>query len=170
MAFTCSISSGFQLPSCSLTQGGVTAVYIAPWTAATYTLNTDDVVTNITGANFYKFDCVTETAEFTQKSVSNIQNQSLYYDQEVSIIIPIQSAAKRNQYKALASSGVLIIVEDRTGTFNLVGKEQAAFLAEGSVSAGKAAGDRNGYELKWSAKGDEPAFIVSASTSFTSSY
>jgi len=172
MAFTCTLANGYRLESCSLSQGGVTCIYLAPWSALTYTLATDDAINavNLSGSSFYKFDCITETAEFTQKSTSNIQNQSLYFEQEVSLIIPKQDAAKRNQYKSLAGSGVLAIVQDRQGILSLIGKTQAAFLVEGSVSAGKSASDFNGYTLKFQAKEPEPAHIVTGTTSFTFTY
>jgi len=170
MAFTCAISNGYQLESCSLSTGGIKCIYLAPWTAATYTLAVDDTVNNISGVTFYKFECISETAEMSQKAVPNIQNQSLYYEQEVGLIIPKQSAAKRNQYKSLAGSGVLMITEDRQGVLTLIGKTQSAFLIDGAVNAGKAAGDFNGYTLKFQAKEPEPGFIVSATTSFTYTY
>lgn len=172
---TCSISAGYQLPSCSLGQGGVTTVYIAPWSAHTYTLDANDKVTSIgpsSAATFYTFDCVVETAEYTTNVTTNIQNQSIFYEQEVTVFIPKNgstSTTLRNQYKSLAASGVLIVVKDRLGNYNLIGKTQAAFLVEGSDSAGKAAGDANGYTLKFQAKEPEPAFVVGAGA-FTASY
>ena len=170
MAYTCSLSSGFRLPACTLGQGGVTTIYLAPWSALTYTVASDDTITAIAGGSFFTFDCVSETAEFAEKAVPNIQNQSLFHEQTVSIRIPVQSAAKRNQYKTLSSSGVLAIVKDRQDVYHLIGKTQAAFLSEGGAGTGKAAGDFNGYELHFTAKEPEPAFIVSASTSFTATY
>jgi len=177
MAFNCTtaLQQGYRLASCSLSQGGVTTIYMAPWSGSTnltYTLGADDTITSVgtnSGATLYTFDCVSETAEFNEKAVANIQNQSIYHEQTVEILIPTQSAALRNQYKALASSGVLLIVKDRQGVCHLIGKTQAAFLTEGSAGTGKAGGDFNGYKLIFTAKEPEPSFIV-GSTAFTAAY
>lgn len=175
MATNCSISAGYQLPSCSLGQGGVTTIYITPWSAYTYTLDANDKITSIgslSSATFYTFDCVTETAEYSTTVTTNIQNQSIFYDQTVGVFIPkngSNAVTLRNQYKALASSGVLIIVKDRLSNLYLIGKTQAAFVSEGTDSAGKAAGDANAYTIKFSAKEPEPAYVVGAGA-FTATY
>lgn len=172
MAFTCSLSAGYQLQSCSLAQGGVSTVYIAPWSACTYTVSADDTITSIngSGATFYIFDCVDETAEFNEKPTSNIQNQSIFHEQTVTILIPKQSAAKRNQYKVLSSSGALVIVKDRQDVLHLVGKTSAAFLTDGGAGTGKAAGDFNGYTISLTSKQPEPAFIVASTSAFNATY
>lgn len=171
MAFTCSLTAGYQLPTCSLSQGGVTTIYMAPWSACTYNVSADDTITaiNSSALTLYTFDCVSETAEFSEKGTANIQNQSLFFEQDVTIFIPKQSAARRNQFKVMASTGMLVIVKDRQDVYHLIGKTQAAFLKEGSSGTGKAASDANGYTITLSAKEPEPSFIVSAGA-FIASY
>lgn len=165
----CLLNSGYQLSGCKgNNSGGVAYMYIAPFSSTTvFNMNASETITGMTGApTFYTFDLTKQTSSFTDSPTASIENDVLYYAQEVRLIINRLNPTVRNQIKVLAQSRVFIIVKDNNGYFWLFGRENGLDLAEGTAGSGVATTDRSGYELVFQGNESNPAYNV-ASTAFT---
>lgn len=168
---SCIINSGYQLGTCISGIGGLEKIYLAPLSSSTVvTIDNSNVVTNISGMTFYTFDLVQETGVATENVVANIQNQSLYFEGLVTLVIPTQSATLRNQYQSLAATSVHVITKDKNGNYKLYGKTSGCNLQEGVINTGQAAGDANNMVLTFRAVEQSPAYFLNSGTVFTSTY
>jgi len=166
----CLINAGVQIGACrGGNQGGLKNIYLSTFSAATtFSENASEVITGTTGGTWYKFDLTKQTSSFTDKPTVNVENDTLFFNQEVELIINRMTPTLRNQMKALASSRVHIICEDNNGYFWLVGKDKGADLSDGTGQSGVKSDDRNGYSLKFLAQENSPVYNLTAT--FPSSY
>lgn len=168
----CILNSGYQLSGCKGNNvGGVAYIYIAPFSSTTvFNVNTSDTITGGTSIpTFYTFDLTKETSSFTDAPTATLENDVLYYEQLVTLIINRLNPTVRNQIKVLAQSRVFIIVKDNNGYYWLFGKDNGMDLSEGTAGSGVAATDRSGYQLTFRGIENNPAYNI-LSTSFNTSY
>jgi hypothetical protein len=157
---TCLISEGRQLTGCQKNNvGGIKAVFIANHTEVTgttletgtvYTGSTAEQVISIamaTGKKFWKFDTVKETSSFTQSTTANIQNGTLSFVPNVSLIFNKLDAASRNIIQMLALSLMDVIVLDSNDKLFYLGRVNGMDLTAAEMGSGVAQGDRNGSTL-----------------------
>ncbi|ASZ14509.1 hypothetical protein KTO58_01260 [Chitinophaga pendula] len=125
---------------------------------------TDGVITAITiapGKKFFQYQLVRETAGFKETPTKNVQNGSMYYTQELTIVLNKLRTNTRNEILNLAQNTLIQIVEDRMGQYWLLGKDTGMELTGGEVGSGTANGDRNGYSLVFTGQERVLAYEVS---------
>lgn len=158
----CALTQGYNL-DCREGIGGIKEVYItelANVTASTEVSGVVTAITKATGKRFWKYSLVRETSNATETITANEQNGTLYYAQQVQIILNKRQASVRNEVMLLAkNTGLIIIVVENavTGSNNkawMFGKTQGLQLTAGTSETGTAWGDRNGYTLPFA--GNEP--------------
>jgi hypothetical protein len=71
-----------------------------------------------------------------------------------------RDATTRNIVTALAKAKVAAITLDKDGTYRLYGKANGLYLGESTGQTGAAAGDANGYILKFEGQEKEDFFVV----------
>jgi len=150
--------------------GGIEVVYIANGPASSFTDN-NGVVTAInvdgdplTPSDFYKFEIPRQTASFTETTNVSVENGTLFYNQDLTIIFNKMEATKRNQLLLMAKATHMIIVfRDNSGKYWSVGLKNGGFMTAGTSVSGTAFGDRNGYEITLSGIEVAPTYEVSAS-------
>lgn len=159
----CALTQGYVL-DCSTGVGGLKEVYIielANVTAMTEASGVVTAITKATGKRFWKYSLVRETSNATETITGNEQNGTLFYAQQVQIILNKRQASVRNEVMLLAQNQlIMIVVENQLNTSGnpkawLFGKTQGLKLASGTSETGTAWGDRNGYTLPFA--GNEPA-------------
>lgn len=163
------ITSGLVL-DCTDGVGGIEVVYIANGPAESFTEGSG-VITEIvvdgaplTPADFYKFEIPRQTASFTETMNLSVENGTLFYNQDLTVIFNKMEAEKRNQILLMAKSNSMIVVfKDNRGALFTVGLKNGAFMSAGTATSGTAFGDRSGYEITLSGIEIAPAYEIASS-------
>lgn len=160
----CAITAGYTI-SCRESIGGIDAVYIAEFGNVTPLDSSGTItgITKVTGKKFYKFEVPTKSsANASSNPVGSIENGTLFFEQMVELPINKRDATTRNIVTTLAKNKVTIVTLDKDGTYRMYGKAQGLYLASSTGQTGAAAGDQNGYTLKFEGQELEDFFVVSS--------
>jgi len=151
---------------CRDSLGGLKAVLFIEAGNITDTTEVSGVVTEIdlaVGKTFYKYDLIKETSSFTETVTASVQNGTVFYAQELTVILNKLQANTRNEILLLAQNSLVAIAEDRNGKYWMLGKLGGLDMTAGTSASGVATGDRSGYELTFS--GQEKALAPEVSSS-----
>ena len=160
----CAITAGYTI-SCRESVGGIDAVYIAEFGNVTPIDSSGTItgITKATGKKFYKFEVPTKSnANAASNPVGSIENGTLFFEQSVELPINKRDATTRNIVTTLAKNKVTVVTLDKDGTYRMYGKAQGLYLASSTGQTGAAAGDANGYMLKFEGQEMEDFFVVSS--------
>lgn len=153
------------LASCALTQsyaldcrdslGGITEVYFIEANNVTAITEssaggTITAITKVAGKVFRKYELVPGTSSFTENVNANLQNGTIFYAQELSIILNKLQANTRNEILLLGKNNLKAIVADNNGKYWYLGRVNSLTLSGGNGTSGVANGDRSGYTLTFS--------------------
>ena len=159
----CSLTSGYVI-GCRDSIGGIEAVYIAEANNVTLVdvSGTITGITKATGKRYFKFEVPTKsTATATSEGTGSTENGTLFYDQTVELPINKRDATTRNIVTTLAKNKLSIITKDKDGVYRAYGKANGMYLDSTGGMTGAAAGDKNGYTLKFSGTEMDDFFVVS---------
>jgi hypothetical protein len=154
----CVLTSGRAL-DCRDSVGGIKRLLItelANKATLTTTAGAISAFTLATGKQFWAYEQVRETSNFSEAIQASVENGTLAYETTLTAIFNKGETATRNQIRLLAQNRLMIIAEDRNGKYWLIGEINGAELTAGTYASGTAMGDRNGYELTFVAKEGEP--------------
>lgn len=161
---SCALTQGYVL-DCKDSLGGLKSVLFIEAGNITALTEASGVVTAITlavGKTFYKYDLVKETSSFTETVTASVQNGTVFYAQELTIILNKLQANTRNEILLLAQNSLVAIAEDRNGKYWMLGKDGGLDITGGTAASGVATGDRSGYELTFSGQEKQLAPEVSS--------
>jgi hypothetical protein len=169
---SCALTQGFNL-DCREGIGGIKEVYIIETDNIASVTEVSGVVTTITkasGKRFWKYNLVRETSNATENITGNEQNGTLFYAQQVQLIVNRRQASVRNEIMLLAKNRLTIVVVENqvaSGTQQnrawLYGRVNGLLLNGGTSDTGTSWGDRNGYTLPFTGNEVELAPEVSYS-------
>jgi hypothetical protein len=145
----CALTQGYTL-DCKDSLGGIKAAWFIAHADVTAVTEASGVVTAITkaaGKRFYKYQLVRNTSSVTENVTASVENGTVFYAQELSIILNKMQANTRNEILLLAQTNLMAVVEDANGKYWLLGKGNGLDLTGGNSGSGTAQGDRNGYTL-----------------------
>ena len=149
---SCALSQNYIL-DCRDSLGGLKSVLFIEAGNITDTTEVLGVVTVIdlaVGKFFYKYDLIKETSSFTETITASVQNGTVFYAQELTVILNKLQANTRNEILLLAQNSLVAIAEDKNGKYWMLGKLGGLDLTAGTSASGVATGDRSGYELTFS--------------------
>ena len=132
----CALTQGYTL-DCKESIGGVKAVWFIPFADVTTITEASGVVTTITksaGKVFYKYQLVKQTSSLTENITASVENGTVFYAQELSIILNKLQANTRNEILLLAKNNLLAVVQDGNDKYWLLGKVNGADLTGGNGS------------------------------------
>jgi hypothetical protein len=155
----CNLSQNYVL-DCKESLGGLKSVYFIESANVSVDTIADGVITDLqlaVGKYFYKYDLVKETSSFTETITASVQNGTIFYAQELTIILNKLQANTRNEILLLAKNNLVAIAEDRNGKYWYLGQEGGLDISGGTGASGVASGDRSGYELTFSGQEKELA-------------
>jgi hypothetical protein len=165
----CILSNGWSL-GCRDRQGGIQKVFIGQWNGTTLatTVGTGasaSIITAFTSgtSSFYTFEQELESASFTQKSVTNNDNGTVYYEQTISINLQGLDGQTVDKIRILDQGKFRIMVLDQNGRYWFLGRQNGVRTTESTPSVGKALGDMNGAMLTFLGREPLPAYEVVAS-------
>ena len=159
----CALTQGFVL-DCKESVGGIKSVRFVEFDNVASIAYAAGVakLTMVASKKFWKYAQVRETSSFTETITANVQNGTIFYSQELSVILNKLAAATRNEILLLAKNRLMAIVEDINGSFWLLGAKNGLDITGGNSATGTASGDRNGYTLTFQAMEADPMWSVSA--------
>lgn len=149
----CALTQGYAL-DCRDSLGGITEVFFIEKGNVTSTTESSGVITVVTkgsGKVFRKYELVPGTSSLTENVNANVQNGTVFYAQELSIILNKLQANTRNEILLLAQNTLVAIVGDNNGKYWYLGKVSGINMSGGNGATGTANGDRSGYTLTFSA-------------------
>ena len=161
----CILTSGYTL-DCRDQIGGIKQVYFCERNASsTFTQSTGTISAFVLcgSTSFRKYEQNPETATFTEAITPSEANGTLFYDQDLEIVIPKWNVTLRNELYLLAQQPLWVIIKDANDTYKLMGATRFASMQPSTTTNGKAAGDMAGYTLKFKAKEPVAAYFVSSS-------
>lgn len=159
----CALTQGFVL-DCKESVGGIKSVRFVEFdnvASITYAAGVA-TLTMVASKKFWKYAQVRETSSFTETITANVQNGTIFYQQELTVILNKLAAATRNEILLLAKNRLMAIVEDMNGSFWLLGSKNGLDITGGNSATGTASGDRNGYTLTFQAMEADPMWSVSS--------
>jgi YD repeat-containing protein len=162
---SCYISSGAAL-GCSDSIGGVKKIYVVGGGGSVtgYTYDADGAITGATstsGTTLYGFELKRNTSSYVQTTTKNYENGTVYWEQVLTAVLFKYDQEKRNQLKVLGQNDTLqIVVIDQNDVQYLMGQVNYSYLSGGSAGTGLALGDRNGFELIFTAQEFEPSRVI----------
>ena len=160
----CALTQGFVL-DCKESLGGVKSVRFVEFDNASMTYAAGvATITMDASKKFWLYSQVRETSSLTETITANVQNGTIFYQQEVVVILNKLAAATRNEILLLAKNRLLAIVEDMNGSFWLLGAKNGLDITSGNSATGTASGDRNGYSLTFQAMEADPMWSVASGT------
>lgn len=154
----CALISGRTL-DCRDSVGGIKRLLITELANKLGVVIANGAITGLTlqtGKQFWVYDQVRETSNFSESMLSSVENGTLAYETTLTAIFNKGETATRNQIRLLAQNRLMILAEDRNGKYWLIGETNGAELTAGTYASGTAMGDRNGYELTLVAKEATP--------------
>ena len=149
----CALTSNYTL-DCRDSVGGVVEIYfIEEGNVASITEASGNItaITKESGKVFRKYEQDQDTAFFVENLNSNVQNGSLFYQQELTIVLNKMQTATRNELLLLLKNRLIAVVKDANGAYWLLGKTRFLHATGGNSGTGTASGDRNGYTFTFTA-------------------
>ena len=152
----CALTQGYTL-DCRDSLGGIVEVYFTEAANVTATTEASGVITALTkasGKRFWKYALVKDTSMFNQTMTASVANGTVFYGQELQIILNKLQANTRNEILLLAKNLLVAVAKDNNGKYWYLGKTRGIDLTAGSATSGTADADRSGYTLTFA--GSEP--------------
>lgn len=165
----CLLTTGYTL-GCRDSIGGIQEVYVANFPGGqTYSLDASDDIIGVGGttASYYTFEQEMETGEFNQTGAYSTENGTVFFDQQVTVMLHKNDAALRNQLLVLSQANMSVIILDQRGEYWLMGFQNGVRAISGAMNTGKAFGDANGVTITLQGKEPEPAYRINDITDFT---
>ena len=173
---TCNLTRGFEAYDCIAPNGGIDQVYFLPFKSYVSTTVADYLVSAIDdgGATWMGYKLLEEVGLLESTENKNVQNNSLFYDVNLSFTIENLESAKHKEFDLMARQQMVAIVKTVENTYFLVGDERGAHkTGTNTSSTGTAFGDGQKYTVGFLAKQThdfyqiDPTVINGLTISFT---
>jgi len=164
----CALTQGYTL-DCRDSLGGLTEVYFIESANVTSTTEASGVITALTkatGKKFYKYELVKGTSSFVENINSSVENGTIFYQQELTLVLNKLQVNTRNEILLLSKNLLEAVVKDNNGNFWYLGLTRGLDVTAGSAQSGTAEGDRSGYTLTFTGK--EPALAQNVGSAVAS--
>jgi hypothetical protein len=160
----CALTQGYVI-DCKDSLGGIVEVYfMALNDVSTYTASGGVItaLTKVTGKRFYKYQLVKSTAGFTETMNGSIENGTIFFQQELNIVLNKLAVNTRNEILLLAKNVLVAVAKDGNGNYWGLGWTRGLDVTAGVSQSGVAEGDRNGYTMTFTGKEKELAYQISS--------
>lgn len=163
---SCALTQGYTL-GCRDSVGGIKEVRFIEFANVTgVAVTSGNVVSGIAtsgSTKFWKYDLTKQTSQFTETVNPSMENGTIFYQQDLQIILNKMTAALRNELRLLGQNRLMAIVTTRNDQYWLLGSRNGLELSAGTGQSGTAFGDRNGYDLTFTAMEEIPMLNVQGS-------
>lgn len=143
----CSITLNGIQKDCKNNIGGLSKVWIAPYTAGAATVDSDKIsaISNIAAFKGYEFS--RNTASMTSTLNKDLTNGTSYVSTEIVLQFNRMETAKRIEVEALSVGDLQIIVRDNNGIYWFLGYDAPVEATTGTAQTGAAKTDGNFYNI-----------------------
>lgn len=161
---SCALTQNYTL-DCKDSLGGLVEVYfieeanVTSYTAASGVIT---ALTKATGKKFYKYELVKGTSSFVENVNASVENGTIFYQQELTLVLNKLQVNTRNEILLLAKNVLGVVVKDNNGLYWYLGLTRGMDVTAGSGQSGTAEGDRSGYTLTFTGKEPEMAHGVAS--------
>jgi hypothetical protein len=158
----CELSSGMLL-ECKDSIGGIKQIVLADWSVVnleTVTIDANEVVTALPTEDFYGYQLPTQTGSFEETINFNRDAGTIFYTQTVNIVLQKLSSAKRLELQSVATTRVVVFVNDTNNNWWAVGLEYGADLSTATAGTGTVLGDMSGFTLAFTHEAAKRAYLV----------
>lgn len=170
MSFSSCYVTSNLCKSCRDNVGGIKAAYIVAGCVTGTTVDADGKILTVgaTGGTVYTFQVEKNTSSFIETITPSLENGTLFYQQDLTLVFFKLSQAKRNQIRLLAQNTDLkVFVETNDGSIFYLGEDFGMYLSAGTGESGTTFGDRNGYSITLQGLEKDPARELANSLSST---
>lgn len=161
---SCLLTTGFAL-DCKDAVGGIKNIWvITNANKGTFTKSASGTITTWTPVanSMFKYELKKATSSFETNVMADPVKGTTYFESKISIQLNKMEVYKRNEIKLLAQVPVMVVIQDRNGTFWVVGDNNGCDLSTGKGSSGQAMGDFNGWNLEFTAQEEDMPCILAA--------
>jgi hypothetical protein len=166
---SCLLNTGYAL-GCRDSIGGISLALIGNFNSnQLYTLDANDDIIGLTGSgtsSYYTFAQEMETGEFIQEGAYSVENGTVFFTQNLSLVFHKNDATLRNLLLVLSQANLSVIVKDQRSEYWLLGFQNGVRVTAGNMNTGKAFGDLNGVTITLTGKEPQPAHRISDITDF----
>lgn len=170
MSFSSCYTTSSICKGCRDNVGGIKAAYVIAGCVTGVTENgTGEILTvGATGGTVYEFQVEKNTSNFIETITPSLENGTVFYQQDLTLVFFKLQQAIRNQLRLLAqNTNLKVFVETNDGSIFYLGEDFGMFLSAGTGESGTAFGDRNGYSITLQGLEKEPARQLAGSLSST---
>lgn len=163
---SCALTGSFSL-DCRDSFGGIREIKVKvhPGNVTNTTVTSGVITASGDYLNtWYTYGVEKDTCRISDNPQTNVQNGTVFYQQEVQIIVNKLRAAFRNELVLLAQNSLLIAVRDNNDNYWLLGYQRGLDLQPSTSGSGTASGDRSGYDLLFAAPEHAPMLSMSSAT------
>lgn len=160
----CALTQNYTF-GCRDVAGGIKKLYLIEFdnvSGITESAGTASAISKANNGRFYSYDLALNTAEFSEEYNDSRENGSTFHKQTLDFVLNKMQATWSQEIKLLAQNRLIAVVADIGGKYWLLGQENGLMREGGKAGSGKAKGDRNGYELKFTSEQLNPALEVSS--------
>jgi hypothetical protein len=170
MSFSSCLVTSNICKGCRDNVGGIKAAYIVAGcvTGTTVDGNGKILTVGATGGTVYTFQVEKNTSSFVETITASLENGSVFYQQDLTLVFFKLDQAKRNQIRLLAqNTDMKVFVETNDGSIFYLGEDFGMFLSAGTGESGTTFGDRNGYSITLQGLEKDPARELAGSLTST---
>jgi hypothetical protein len=147
----CELTIGFDL-ECKSGIGGIKQIVLTEWNSSVEFIFTGatEVVEEIVGVGdneLFTYQLPTQTGSFEETINFNRDAGTIFYTQTVNVMLNKLSAPKRLELQSVATTRVIVFVNDTNDNWWAVGYEFGADLSTATAATGTVLGDMNGFTL-----------------------
>jgi hypothetical protein len=170
MSFSsCYITSNI-CKGCRDNVGGIKAAYVIAGCVTGVTTNGDGEILTVgaTGGTVYEFQVEKNTSNFIETITPSLENGTVFYQQDLTLVFFKLQQAIRNQLRLLAqNTNLKVFVETNDGSIFYLGEDFGMYLSAGTGESGTTFGDRNGYSITLQGLEKDPARELAGSLAST---
>jgi len=147
----CELTIGFNL-ECKDAIGGIKQIVLTEWNSSVDFVfdGATEVVEEIVGVSdneLFTYQLPTQTGSFEETINFNRDAGTIFYTQTVNVMLNKLSAPKRLELQGVATTRVIVFVNDTNDNWWAVGYEYGADLSTATAGTGTVLGDMNGFTL-----------------------
>ena len=170
MSFSNCLTTSSICKGCRDNVGGIKSAYVIAGCVTGTTENGDGEILTVgaTGGTVYQFQVEKNTSNFIETITPSLENGTVFYQQDLTLVFFKLQQAIRNQLRLLAqNTNLKVFVETNDGSIFYLGEDFGMYLSAGTAESGTAFGDRNGYSITLQGLEKDPARQLAGSLSET---
>jgi len=170
MSFSSCFVTSNICKGCRDNVGGIKAAYIVAGCVTGTTVDGDGKILTVgaTGGTVHTFQVEKNTSSFVETITPSLENGTVFYQQDLTLVFFKLDQEKRNQIRLLAqNTDMKVFVETNDGSIFYLGEDFGMFLSAGTGESGTTFGDRNGYSITLQGLEKDPARELAGSLSST---